>query len=385
MNKKILLIKIIASGLNSELFSSGQDSGGTIDLNTSPPAPPAAAAPPAPPAVASPVPPSALGTNFSSPAVKEMQQSIKNFATAVASYSSTKDSNLGTSGRKPFNDFITEQYLANSNIKGVEWSKDPTKISQEQKTPTATKPTELEFIINGFERIGGPKSEFAIDGIWGFRTNNALLNIYAFAYALVKLSKDFKTTLNAPFTEKDLGDLKSNIPDSAEFKTFSQKTGLKIQSAKALTPIINKLTTFYNAYVEQIAKNPSLIQYIEGAPLININTNNKPKLTPKTPKEQQIFQNANKIYISENPKNYLVLSDKSDQPTIIDNIQLASLTSISGIKEILKKLNYSPNEITNEIISKCIKDILIYVQNILAYNNYEQPLPEGRGFAKSSF
>jgi len=300
----------------------------------------------------------------SSPAVKEMQQAIKTFATAVSSYSATKESNLGVSGRKPFNDFITEQYLANSDVKGVEWSKDPTVISQKQKSPTTTPLTEMEYVINSFERIGASKNEVMNDGRWDFRTNNALQNIYAFADALIKLAKDFKIQLNVSFDDNDLSNLDKNTPTNEHLKDISRKDPKKISIvAKNLTVLITKLTAFYNAYVIQIAKNPQFKSYIEGAALININT--KPQASVKTPKENQLLQQPNQfVQIKQLPNS------SGQQVPMQAPIPLSAFSSKESLDKILEQLGYKPTEITNELrikyIGLMIEDIKQYL-SIVGY------------------
>src|SRR5579864_6857888 len=73
--------------------------------------------------------------------IKAMQQAMQNFAQAVTKYSFTKPQKPGDKpqvddSKKPFNDFITETYMADSPIKGQEFSPDAARQKQQEKQPT---------------------------------------------------------------------------------------------------------------------------------------------------------------------------------------------------------------------------------------------------------
>jgi len=210
--------------------------------------------------------------------IKKMQQAMQNFAAAVTKYSFNKPQKPGdkptvNDSKKPFNDFITEAYMADSPIKGEEYSTDPTRQTQQQKQPTNL--IEMNTVIDGLKRIGSRGSELRADNMWDFRTNNALKNIYAFAYSLVNLSKDFGRTNVQSFDDGDLSKMAELIPKEENPKDIPAAE--KSTKAKALIPLINKLTTFYNYYVDQIANHPAYVRYIIGEePLMNIKPGGDP-------------------------------------------------------------------------------------------------------------
>lgn len=210
--------------------------------------------------------------------IKNMQAAMQNFAAAVTKYSFKKATKPGEKpavddSKKPFNDFITETYMMDSPIKGQEFSPDPARQKQQEKQPTDL--IEMNNVIDGLRRIGSPDrpgmsgNELKADNVWDFRTNNALKNIYAFAYALVNLSKDFGRTNVNSFGDADLNKMADLIPK--EENPSSMPAAEKKEKAKALVPVINKLTTFYQYYVDAIANHPAYVRYIIGEePLMTV-------------------------------------------------------------------------------------------------------------------
>ena len=199
-------------------------------------------------------------------AIKDMQTAMQDFAALATTYGSARQQPGQAappkvdSRKKHFNDFITEQYLANSDLKGEEFTPDEKRISKEQKQPTDL--IEMNLVLNGLQRIGGPASELKADNQWDFRTNNALKNIYAFAYGLVNIAKDFGKTDAQSFTEDDLAKMKELIPADRDPKDIPGAE--KVAKAKALTPLIRKLTNFYKYYINSIAQHPGWTKYITG-------------------------------------------------------------------------------------------------------------------------
>lgn len=201
--------------------------------------------------------------------IKNMQEAMQQFAAVATSYG-TKPQTVAPgqpqpaakldSRKKKFNDFITEQYLANSDLKGEEFTPDEKRTAKEQKLPTDL--IEMNLVINGLQRIGGPSSELKADSQWDFRTNNALKNIYAFAHGLVNLAKDFGRTDAQSFSEEDLEKMKSLIPEDRDPKSIPPAE--KTTRAKQLTPLINKLTKFYRYYIDNVAMHPGFTRFIAG-------------------------------------------------------------------------------------------------------------------------
>jgi hypothetical protein len=312
---------------------------------------PAATAPaPAPAPAATPTPSKgpALISNFIS--IRDMQKEIIEFAKAVSEYSSK--GNEANEAKAKFNNFITEQYLARSPIKGVEWSKRQDLITRPQKSSEETALIQMDIVINSFNRIGRSKNEFVVDGIWGFRTNTALLNIYAFANSLIKLFKDFEAK-NPYFGDNDLTMLGSNIfKDDEETKKASVTE--KDKRAKVLAPLIKKLTTFYNSYVKEIAQHPGHIRYIEGAPMFTV-TNQKDPAANKNP---DLLKQIDNLYVG--PLN---LTSATGTVLLIDKLPLKVLSNKQLLKDFAgKSLLYAGNLLSDENLAKLLLEIKLQIK-----------------------
>lgn len=203
--------------------------------------------------------------------IKNMQEAMQNFAALATSYGAVKQPSAPPgktpsqapkvdSRKKQFNDFITEQYLANADMKGEEFTPDEKRTAKDQKQPTDL--VEMNIVLNGLQRIGSPASELKADNAWDFRTNNALKNIYAFAYGLVNIAKDFGRTDAQSFTDDDLAKMKAAIPEDRDPKEIPPPE--KAGKAKELTALIKKLTKFYRYYIDNIAMHPGFTRYIAG-------------------------------------------------------------------------------------------------------------------------
>jgi len=299
-----------------------------------------------------------------SSSVRDMQTEIKNFATEVANYSSDMRGRTPAAdqldGRKSFNDFITEQYLAGAEVKGVEWSKDPTRVTREQKKEHETNLTEMDIVMDSLSRIGNSKTEFKIDGVWGFRTNNALLNIYAFAVALVKLSEDFGDNSSGIFGRNQLKEMFSNlIKDGDPNKVPSSE---KNKKAEVLAELIKKLTAFYQRYVKKIAENPYYKRYIDGSAMFTVNPN---KVDPahKTPEEQDMLKHPENIKIGP-----LTLSGPNKAAP--HSVSLSHLISSKTLRQLAEGLGYSSNVALNlDIQNKILGEIEAHVQSMLSQQN----------------
>ena len=102
--------------------------------------------------------------------------------------------------KRGFMAFFTEYYTSDlpDDLKGNEFSPDAKKTSLKDKQPTKTELYDLDIVMDTMSRIGNPQGgEMKPDGFWGFRTDNALRNFCAFAYALLQLKDDFQVPANS--------------------------------------------------------------------------------------------------------------------------------------------------------------------------------------------
>lgn len=212
-------------------------------------------------------PAAAPSAGVSNPGIMKMQQALINLSKDVASQIHIQD--LGdnenqrgqgeAASRNSFGNFITKNYLRDSDIPGVEFDPNPGQTDVAKKKPST--PTRLGVIVDTMNRIGNPKTgEFAVDGKWGPRTDAAVRNAYAFAYAVLKLANDFKLPVRS-YTDGNLATLKELItqPDGAELAILD-----KIKNAPRITVHIDAIMRMYNEIKEGILQKPAYQQYIEG-------------------------------------------------------------------------------------------------------------------------
>ena len=293
--------------------------------------------------------------------VIEMQKAIQRLATQVTAYSTVQKE--GTEAvrddRKDFNDFLAEQYLATSDTKGVEWGKDPRVVTQPQKAKQATDLTEMDIVIDAFKRIGSGKKEFSADGVWGFRTHNALRNVYAFATALLDVSDDFGKGDYKIFNHNDLEEMYNNIPMETEVlaKLDVQQ---KKERAKILAPLIDKVNNYYQHYVRKIATNPSYRGYIEGQHMFS--TKNAGEDPSRLNQAEVNRLNSQRVVIT--PVNV-----PTARGTGTVNIPLLSLKDANAFKTFLvsQSMGYNANQASNPAVQKAVlKAIMDHVQNFLS-------------------
>lgn len=162
-------------------------------------------------------------------------------------------------GRLAFSNFITEHYIRQSDVPAVEYDPDAKVTDVAKKQPT--KATRMNVVMDTMSRVGSPDSEFKVDGRWGPRTNAALRNAYALAFALFKMAKDFK--LEPPpkaYDESNLQQLKSLIPLHDNELSLTDK----IARAKAITPHIQAIRNLFSEVKDRILQKPAYRSYIEG-------------------------------------------------------------------------------------------------------------------------
>jgi len=198
------------------------------------------------------------------PEVKTMQEAIRSFAASVTNYSATstpQQKSQADSGKKAFNDFITENFVAD-NSKGVEWTTDKkvTTIPDKQKTQTGL--YEQHVVVNGWERIGMPKAEVTPDGVWGPRSQMALKNIAAFAKALIEVEKRFTSQESKDFTSQDI-DLLETVSEINPKTDIDPKTKIVKHTKSTLgtwaqwtVGVITKLDKYYKIFLQKTLTNP---------------------------------------------------------------------------------------------------------------------------------
>lgn len=323
--------------------------------------------------------------------IKEMQKAIQEFADASVRYRRSKDPKKDAKGRtvlehgKPvydidatderrdFNDFLAENFSANADIRGNEFSPNESDVSQDSKMPTDI--IQLNNVIDGLRRIGSSDKERMSDGVWDFRTTNAVKNVYAFANALVAASEALIMggVANDPsmFKKADLQTLSRAIP-----KEGASQEDL-INSAKAITPLVKKLTRFFDFYSKKVMNHPAYKRYIESDP--DKNPNAPPLFSVKPGGVNPYNPDANdprQVEIMSNPKSFaipqLTLSGKNNAPVNLDGkVTLDYLASRDGLVNLMKNyLGYTDQEVNNgPLMRKVVNSILDQVNSFISKNS----------------
>jgi hypothetical protein len=229
--------------------------------DTTAPAAPAAHAPAAARPAASAV--------YSVPVISKMQQSLVNLATLVSNELTPKEiagpkGQQSALGRTTFGNFIVQHYLRPSPVKPTEFD-------------SAHKPTKMSNIMETMSRLGSSKNDFAIDGRWGPKTNAALRDSNAFAFAMLKLAADFELPVKA-YSSAILAEFK--IPENDTDWSIPQKTA----AAPAFIKHIDAIANLFREIKDGLLNHPEHKSYIEGnQPFMSYK-----KVEPLTPEEQSI-------------------------------------------------------------------------------------------------
>lgn len=280
------------------------------------------------------------------PQVKKMQQSLIDLAQSVSSQINIQDLAGGgqqeageASQRDSFNNFVTKHFMGASDVAGTEFDPDPNKTQLDQKSPSA--PHRMLTVMNTMSRIGNPKTgEMTVDGKWGLRTNAALRNAYAFAFAMLQLAGSFQSPPKA-YTQSDLARFKQLIPPDEMVTPVVKLDANAIQVSLELTQHLKAIQQMYGEIKGDILQNPQYQTFIEG---------NTPFATykKKGPGFNQQEKQMHDQLASGNPQynrtfNFMVRSPDG-KASMEGHISLADLMSA----EAFKKWYYSPNNAVRE-------------------------------------
>lgn len=203
------------------------------------------------------------GLNKSWPTIQVMQQELIGLAQDVTSQINVQQMAAPgreageASGRNAFADFITENYLSKSDVPGVEFDPDPSKQQMNQKQPTD--PSKMDVVMDTMRRVGNPQGgEFKDDGKWGPRTNAAIHNAYAFAFAMLKLAKDFHAPTT--YSDNELEQFKPLIPENY----YSINITEKLRLAPEITKQVKDIRQMYREIKRHVLEKPANRAYIEG-------------------------------------------------------------------------------------------------------------------------
>jgi hypothetical protein len=237
------------------------------------------------------------GGGMGSAGVVDMQRAIIGLAKDVASQINvdqinSKDPNeqKEAKGRDAFGVFLAKNYMRSTRIPGVQFDPNAQKIKEDEKNPQAA--TRMSVVMDTMSRIGGPLNakggEFAADGKWGFRTNAAVHNVYAFAASLFDFIKDinrFSPRKISPtsYSERDLQQL-GNIAQ-ADPNAVSQEE--KIKFAPAVAAHVRAIQNMYHEIKNDVLEHPAFMQYIQEDDTFTQGPQQGASLTPEQMKSLQ--------------------------------------------------------------------------------------------------
>ena len=316
--------------------------------------------------------------------ISEMQRAIQEFAKTAAVYETNTRLENGKvirevkpeDKRMDFNNFLVEQFSETEKTKGKEFSTNPQHVDKQSKMPTEL--VEYNVVLDSLRRLGSRFSEEIRDGIWDFRTNNAVKNTYALAAAVVTAYEElgglspFDTSI---FNRSDLVQLEKLIPEEYEPRENKALTqSVLAKKAKLITPLVKKLTKFYVNFSKYTMGHAAYKQYInQELPLYTFAPGGTDPYKPD-PKDR------NQKKFMENPSTFIIpvlnLPNKSGQMVpIINTLTLESFKSTEGIIDIMTKyLGYQPNEVNNpRLLRRVVQSILNEVQNFIKKYSTTQP------------
>lgn len=199
--------------------------------------------------------PKVVGPPLDRKKIIEMQQALINLSKAIDEKFNTKV-NTGTKsqesavGTTNFGNYIAQNYLRKAPDKGLE-------------SGSTAPATHMSSITESMSRIGNAAKELTPDGAWGPKTNRALHDAHAFAFAMLKLAKDF----GLQTTAYDDGNLQKFIirKEDTEYTIVEKQ-----QQAPILTLHINAIIKMFEEVKRGVIDNPEHKPYIEGnQPLVS--------------------------------------------------------------------------------------------------------------------
>jgi hypothetical protein len=341
----------------------------------------------------------AISTSVSYTPVLEMQKSIQNLARVVTNYKTktvrkpipnkpgqTENVEVLTEEdpRKDFNDFVAEQYTNGAAIHGVEFDPSEDAISRDQKRPTEN--IDMDSVLDGLRRIGSPKpGEKVPDGIWDFRTQNAVMQVYALADAMVQITSfmgAMPQRANSTFTANDLQKFAAAIPKVKEYPATSKSNEFlnklspenKKHSAEVIAPLVDKLANFYQYYSKYVVDHPAYKAAVQGkTPLITAKPGGEDRgsLSPE-------YSNAAKD-LSKLTLTNIALPSKDGKPVNFPSLPLTYLQDIKSFRSLMlsPELGYDEADINNsETQAKILNIISKHITNKLATEPTKLNLPK---------
>lgn len=318
-------------------------------------------------------------------AVARMQEAIKKIADTVMSDAhdakmapqaavekptekgSTKakpDANLGAQ-KKGFADFIAENYVGQlpEDYRGTSWSTG-SGSTYKTKKPTESNIYELDVVMNTLSRIGRSSSELKPDGIWSFRTDNALRNIMGFAYSLLQLEGDFglKNNIYVIGNWNALTHLLSGYEVDPNTNKNSLSDEEKTKRAQQITAHLDTIRKLYLDFKKQVLDHPTHRLTIEGRKSFyntsKLNLSNEQYIPEKLIK-------SNKAFVVNLPS---WSGEKKNAPTSI-KVPVSALANVDSFNKFMQTTLHCPQQIVNQ------NRYQVYMQLREQVNSMQQGVP----------
>lgn len=307
----------------------------------------------------------------SAPEVKQMQQAMQDLAQTVIQDSlsetmrrrSPSDSTHvdaaepQKNAKKSFNDFIASNYIGSldDSKKGVEWSQDKSVNTLHKKQESQSDIYELDAVMNTLKRIGGQKNELGIDGVWNFRTDNALRNMMGLGTALLQLEGDFGLNNGEIYSAAMLGNFAANL---SGYKTdpITGAVNLKPQTKKlraaAITKHLKGITKLYNHFRAQVTAKPAYRPMIEGDVAFDSYTNKGSSSDNLSPEQLKFLESSN--------ANIKVTYPAPKMPgSKLDYIPYRALVSKEAYMDWMKGAGHPTEAVPMKIFEQVIKPAVL--------------------------
>lgn len=238
-------------------------------------------------------------------------------------------------GNDPFGNFIVQNYIPKDSVAGKQFLNVDV-AGGKNRMDASIKPANLRGIIDSIKRVGTPGSEKSVDGIWQSRTNNSLHLIADLVSAMINLTKDMRIPVEG-FTEEQLKAFKAKIP--AAYTEMKSPYDIA-QRAKALTPDLNSIATFFTNLKPAVLENKEIRKFVDQKEPFAKYVNSK------FPGEMALFRLPGiNLGLSTDPnKNQVSLND---------------LSSVEKFKEFVQRqgLAYNDNEQLKKILDMISKKL----------------------------
>lgn len=241
-------------------------------------------------------------------AVKSMQRAIIHFANTVANdaYNSNlpmhnpqdaakKMNTLAEPGVGSFLNFFVQNFVGKlpEKVRGHEYQSEPGTRKEKERTQTSA--YEVGAVMDTIMRIGGIRNEMKEDGIWRWRTQNALKNIAGFSLALLQLGTEVNITDPTVYNVSDWRRFNENLKYIEENYQFNNERILEMPSpkkegnARLMEAFVKKVEHLYKYFRHHALTEARIRTIIEGKMPLYTLTRTSDEEKARRDKEQKVL------------------------------------------------------------------------------------------------